>query len=855
MAENLGASFTIDTTDLKAGLAQANRLIRESESEFRAAAAGMEDWSNSQEGLEARSESLNKQIEIQRAKVSALVKNKDELIRKMTEEGKSQEEIDKAVDAANKSITRESKELDRLTKELGNTDKALEKMNGSTDKGAKEVKNLGDAAKESADGFTIAKGAIADFIGSGLTALAGAVKDAAGSLLSLAADTRESRTNMAKLETSFSTAGHSAEDAADTYKALYGVLGDDGQATEAASHLAQLTNSQEELAAWTDIATGVYATFGDSLPIENLAEAANETAKTGKLTGGLADSLNWAGVNEEEFQKSLDKCTTEQERQALITETLNGLYSEASDKYKEVNEDVIKAQEAQAEFNEAMNELGKIAEPIMTTLKELTTDLLKSITPFVGLIGEGLSGALAGTAGSSEKLAEGLSGIVDTLVTSFTGMLPTLIDMFVTLVPAIVTTLVGQLPNIMTALLGVVEQIMDALTDTLPQVVTAIVEVVPQLIKSLISFIPQLLKAAVQLLMAIVDALPALITSLIAEIPKIWNTIADALIKAIPILIQAAIQLLNSILTALPVIIQALVVALPQVIYTIVDAIVQGVPLLVEGAITLLMAIVDAIPVIIDALIEALPVIVDTVVFALLQMMPTLVDGAIEFFMAILEALPTIITELVKATPRIVTTVIQSLTSRIPILLQGALRLFRSILDAIPTVVVELAKEVPKLVKQIVTSLTGGIADVTAVGKDIVRGLWNGINDMTAWLAGKIRSFCSNALEAIKAFFGIKSPSRVMADVVGKNLALGIGEGFEDNIGEVNKEVTSAIKVDGINRRGEAESSAESLASGSNRGSVVINQYNNYSQAHSRYELYRTKQQTVSAVKLAMGGA
>ena len=77
---------------------------------------------------------------------------------------------------------------------------------------------------------------------------------------------------------------------------------------------------------WTDIAAGVWATFGDSLPIEGLTEASNETAKTGKLTGVLADALNWAGISEDDFQSSLDGCNSEQERAALITDTLNGLY-------------------------------------------------------------------------------------------------------------------------------------------------------------------------------------------------------------------------------------------------------------------------------------------------------------------------------------------------------------------------------------------------------------------------------------------------------------------------------------------------------------------------------------------------
>ena len=102
-----------------------------------------------------------------------------------------------------------------------------------------------------------------------------------------------------------------------------------------------LTKNEKDLSTWTNICQGVYATFGDSLPIEGLTEAANETAKTGSLTGVLADALNWAGVSEDTFQASLDACNTEAEREQLIRETLNGLYADAALKYEENNAKIL----------------------------------------------------------------------------------------------------------------------------------------------------------------------------------------------------------------------------------------------------------------------------------------------------------------------------------------------------------------------------------------------------------------------------------------------------------------------------------------------------------------------------------
>lgn len=193
--------------------------------------------------------------------------------------------------------------------------------------------------------------------------------------------TREYRAQMGLLDSAFQASGHSSTAAKDTYSALNAVLGDTEQAVEAAQHMALLADNEKELSTWTDIATGVYATFGASLPIEGLAEAANETAKTGTVTGSLADALNWAGISEDDFNKKLEACTTEQQRQDLIMNTLNSTYSKASAQYKETNKDVMAARQAQERLTDAMAELGRVGEPILTAIKNKVADMVTAAVP------------------------------------------------------------------------------------------------------------------------------------------------------------------------------------------------------------------------------------------------------------------------------------------------------------------------------------------------------------------------------------------------------------------------------------------------------------------------------------------
>ena len=275
-----------------------------------------------------------------------------------------------------------------------------------TDSAEKSLKKT-DKTAEGFGSKLLAAGATA---GKFAMAVGTAAVAAGTAIVGLTESTREYRTEQGKLQAAFETQNFSAEAARSTYEALNGILGDSGQAVEAANHLAQLATTEEELATWTDICTGVYATFGDSLPIENLTEAANETAKTGALTGGLADALNWAGVNEEAFQASLDKCTTEQERQALITETLNGLYDEAADSYRNINGEVIAANEANDKLAAAMAMIGGALEPIVTKGKLLIAEVLERATPIITTVAEFVIPLLTG---AITTLSDWIGGLID----------------------------------------------------------------------------------------------------------------------------------------------------------------------------------------------------------------------------------------------------------------------------------------------------------------------------------------------------------------------------------------------------------------------------------------------------------
>ena len=265
-----------------------------------------------------------------------------------------------------------SSDLRRNSSEIRDTEDATQRLSNG-------LEDVNDSARQTEDGFTVMEGAIAGLIANGISTLIGKCVDVATSLYDLAESTREYREDMGKLETAWESANKSTELATETYKEFYSVLGEEDRSVEAVNHLAKFVDTEADLIKWTNIATGVWGTFGDSLPVEGLTEASNETAKVSKVTGVLADALNWAGISEDAMNEKLESLSTEQERAALITEVLNSLYADAADKYRENNASIIEARNANSDYMDSLAALGERMEPVTTAVQQGLTGILDKV--------------------------------------------------------------------------------------------------------------------------------------------------------------------------------------------------------------------------------------------------------------------------------------------------------------------------------------------------------------------------------------------------------------------------------------------------------------------------------------------
>ena len=248
-------------------------------------------------------------------------------------------------------------------------------MSGALIRAARDTRGVTDEMRSATKSVVAFKNRAVSALGSATKSFAkwGAASAGAVTAAFLAMDnaTEEYRIAQGKLNTAYEAAGYSAETAATAYNEFYQILGDTDTATEASQLLSKLVQNEQDVTKWTRVAAGVSGTFGDSLPIEGLIEATNETAKVGKVTGVLADALNWVGISEDKMNERLERTSSEAERNWILLETLTGSYDDAADAFYRNNEQLVQARKNQAALSAMTAKLGNASAIAKNSLMRL----------------------------------------------------------------------------------------------------------------------------------------------------------------------------------------------------------------------------------------------------------------------------------------------------------------------------------------------------------------------------------------------------------------------------------------------------------------------------------------------------
>ena len=374
------------------------------------------------------------------------------------------------------------------------------------------------------------------------------------------------------------------------------------------------------------------------------------------------------------------------------------------------------------------------------------------------------SGTISGSTGSMKSAWQNLiTGIADDNAD------------FETLVDNLVVSIVGRngeggfinnmLPRIQQALNGIVQMVV-SLTDTLlPQIMVIGMDLITNLVNSINENLPALLASAEQILTTLINGIMTALPQLIPMVLQILETLITTILDNLPLIIETGIQVLVALIQGIAEMLPTLIPTIISAILLIVETLLDNIDMIIDAGISLIMGLADGLINALPILIDKIPVIIDKLIMAISNNLPKLIEMGIEL----------------------------------------TIKLAVGIIKAIP----QLVSKIP----QIITSLVNGFKNYRSkmgdVGTNLIQGLWDGIKDAGAWLREKISGFFSGVVDSIKNFFGIHSPSKLFSDEIGKNLALGVGEGFSDTMSEVSADMQGAIPTDfdtSVNVRGASSS-------------------------------------------------
>ena len=355
-------------------MAQVNGELRNLKSEMTLVDATFKGQANTTEALTAKHKVLQGSVEQQREKVRALTQAVEDATQAYGDN-------DKRTDGYRQSLNRAKTELADLNRELQDNERYLDEASKSADGCAESIDEYGKAVRDADSskdplgnlmaGFGNLKGMLAG------GAVVGGIKAVGDAIMSVVEDTAEYRKIMGTLEISSERAGYSAQQTADIYRTLQGVLGDTQTAATTTANLQAIGLAQEDLVTVTNAAIGAWATYGDSIPIDGLSESINETIQAGKVTGTFADVLNWAGTNEDDFNAKLEAANGTTERANIVLQELKsqGL-DQAGKAWQDANEDVVALNEATERWDGAMAQLGETLTPAATAIKNFGADAI-----------------------------------------------------------------------------------------------------------------------------------------------------------------------------------------------------------------------------------------------------------------------------------------------------------------------------------------------------------------------------------------------------------------------------------------------------------------------------------------------
>jgi len=778
MAENFGLKIGLEgEKEFKSALAEINYSFKVLGSEMKLVESQFDKNDNSVQALTARNEVLEKSIDAQKSKIETL---RNALNNASTSFG----ETDKRTQAWQIKLNEAEAELNKMERELQNNNKQLDTASDefkdaekSADKFGDEVEDAGNQSDDSSKKFQ---------------ALVGVVKGVAAGMAAAMAAVGATIVAIGNKLIDFTKQGAEYADNVLTQSQVTGIATDKLQEYMYAAELVDVSVDTLTGSMAKQIKSMKSAQGGSKSMVEAYEKLGVEIMNA---DGTLRDSdeVYW------EIIAALGAMENETERDALAmtilgksAQELNPLIEAGADKMEELGKQAKEAgyvlsDDLLAAYGNLDDQLQLLNNGATALKNALGTVLLPILTDLasdgVGLLSEFTKGVQDAN-GDISKITDVIGEILPKAINVVTKYIPQLLDMIAAAVIGIGDAIVDNLDVLIECANKLIQTFLNAILKALPKLTQGAIQIVTTLVKTILANLPQILQAAIQVIVTLAQGLAKALPQLIPAVVNVVIQLVETLIQNMPLILDAALQiiegLVQGILEALPILIEAL----PTIILAIVDFILGAIPQIIEVGIQLLTSLVEALPEIIEAIVAAIPQIIDGIINAVIEALPLIIDAGIKLFVSLIQALPDIIIMIVEAIPQIINGIVEALMNNLDKIIMAGVQVFMALITNLPTIIMELVKAVPQILGAIINAFANGFSQMAEVGKNLVKGLWEGIKSLASWIWDKVSDWAFNLWNGIKNFFGIHSPSKKMA-FIGDMMMEGLAKGIDETAGEV----------------------------------------------------------------------
>lgn len=804
--------FKVDISELKKNISDAQRQIRLANAEFKAAAAGMDNWQTSSNGLTAKLGQLRTVLSSQKSILESLKTQYAQVAAEQGENSRGAQEL--AIKIANQqaAVNKTEKSLNDYEQELKDVQKA-EQLAAKNGKSVEEnLRELGDTSektaedvKKSSEGFTVLKGALANLAAQGIQMAISAMKDLAKETWEgvKAAAAYADEVNTLSAQTGIST------EKLQEFKYMEDLI--DVSTETMTGSMAKLVRNMASAQDGTGSAAEAFKALGVRVTDTN-----GQLRNNQDVFGEVIDSL---GAMENETQRDAYAMQifgkSAQDLNPLIKaggEQIAALAQEAHDMGYVLGDETLSSLN---DTQDALDRFNKVTEGVKNgVVAAFGPAVVGAIQPFLGVLKD-IPGAIS--SGDFSGIIEGVKGIADGMIKQTIKEGPRFIKTGLSLARQVAVGIIQELPSIQEASLVIIQAAIEGITEEAPKLIEAAPPVLEQLASGLIKAAPGLLSASNGLIVTLGKSLIKTAPVLLSYLPGLISLISSGIQSLAPELSNGGVELLLAIIDGFQQCLPLFLDLLPLLIDQAGTLLEEGLPLITTAATTLFNGIIAALPGITQLLIRELPGLVTAATNLLVKSLPLILDAATQMLMGVVNALPIITRLAVADLPSLVMAITTTLVANTPLILSAGLELLTGLLTAIAETAPLLVSKAPELVMAIIDGIIASMDSMKEAGKDLIAGLWEGISASKDWIKGKLTGWVGDVSEFLRGLFGVSADVKVHA----------------------------------------ASGAGGALNSSGGGGGVVNNTYNTFNQTNnspkalSRLEIYR---QTRNQFNFATGG-